>query len=527
MAFQVTSGVLPTGMTLDGTSGVLSGVPDVSGRHAFTIGVRDANACATSRTYTLDVQQCAFVLSPSSATVPAAGGAVTVTIGDACGSQDVGGDTSFVSVQSAMPGQIVFAVEPNTAAAPRSATLTIGRRVFVVRQAGIGSQPPFGRLDLPVDGAQVSGAVAVGGWALDDLEVARVQIYRDAIAPEPAGPVFLGDAVFVPGARPDVQKAFPTMPLNDRAGFGFMILTNMLPNQGNGTFVIHAVAEDVEGVRVLLGSRIIVGVNSSSQVPFGTIDTPRQGDTIAGANYLNWGWALTPQPGMIPVDGSTIQVFVDGVPVGNVTYNLFRPDVSGTFPGLANTSGPVGVRAIDTTGLAEGLHTISWLVTDDRPATSGIGSRYFTVANSADALPPAGQGSLTPEAVTIDAPAVPIGVPAAPDVGRHVKGLASDVLSDDTPGDGPRRLTLAPMQRLELPLDENPADQSCRGTWVGYLVKGDVLRDLPIGASLDPAGTFYWQTGPGFAGRFELLFVRTDCNGGKYRLPVVVTIENR
>ena len=94
-------------------------------------------------------------------------------------------------------------------------------------------------------------------------------------------------------------------------------------------------------------------------------------------NYLNWGWALTPQPGMIPTDGSTIQVIVDGAPVGNVTYNLFRPDVSGAFPGLANTAGPVGYRAIDTTALAEGLHTVSWTVTDTRPATSGIGSRYF------------------------------------------------------------------------------------------------------------------------------------------------------
>ena len=41
--------------------------------------------------------------------------------------------------------------------------------------------------------------------------------------------------------------------------------------------------------------------------------------------------------------------------------------------------------------------------------------------------------------------------------------------------------------------------------------QGEVLSDLPVGASLDPSGTFYWQPGPGFAGRFPLLFVRTDC----------------
>jgi hypothetical protein len=56
---------------------------------------------------------------------------------------------------------------------------------------------------------------------------------------------------------------------------------------------------------------------------------------------------------------------------------------------------------------------------------------------------------------------------------------------------------------------------------------GGVLGDLPVGASLDPSGTFYWQPGPGFAGRIALLFVRTDCQGTEERLPVTVTIQTR
>ena len=38
---------------------------------------------------------------------------------------------------------------------------------------------------------------------------------------------------------------------------------------------------------------------------------------------------------------------------------------------------------IDTTTLTNGLHTISWVVTDDQGATEGIGSRFFTVSNGA------------------------------------------------------------------------------------------------------------------------------------------------
>ena len=97
-AFHVTTGVLPSGLTLNPASGVLSGTPDVSGRHLFTVAARDANACATARTYTLDVQDCAFTLSPSSATVPASGATVVVSIADACGSQTVMSGTSFVNV---------------------------------------------------------------------------------------------------------------------------------------------------------------------------------------------------------------------------------------------------------------------------------------------------------------------------------------------------------------------------------------------------------------------------------------------
>jgi hypothetical protein len=206
--------------------------------------------------------------------------------------------------------------------------------------------------------------------------------------------------------------------------------------------------------------------------------------------------------------------------------------VSNTFPGLANSSGPVGFRIFDTTALAEGLHTISWSVTDSRPATAGIGSRYFVVANSAD-TPSSGGGSVTATETTANITdvasdvATPLGAAPAPDLGRRAESLALDasVASNDE-STRARRLTLRPMERLEVALDSllDADDQTCAATWAGYLVTDKVLMDLPVGASLDPAGTFYWQTGPGFAGRFPLVFVRTNCRGEKQQVPVTVTI---
>ena len=105
--------------------------------------------------------------------------------------------------------------------------------------------------------------------------------------------------------------------------------------------------------------------------PFGAIDTPAQGETMSGASYVNFGWALTPMPKSIPFDGSTITVLIDGMPMGHPVYNNFRTDVAALFAGLANSNGAVGAFTIDTTQLSNGLHTIAWIATDSDGATRG------------------------------------------------------------------------------------------------------------------------------------------------------------
>ncbi len=222
--------------------------------------------------------------------------------------------------------------------------MTIGDRSISVAQASLTSGLPFGNLDVPRDGVTVRGSIAVGGWALDDVAVTRVVYLRDPVAPESAGLVYIGDAVRVRGARPDVEALFSQPPFRDQAGWGFLLLTNMLPNQGNGTFRLHALAIDLEGNRESLGSRTIVADNATATLPFGAIDTPGQGETITGPAYVNFGWALTPLSKTIPANGSTITVFVDGVAVGTVDYGHFRSDIATLFPGLNNSAGAVGFR---------------------------------------------------------------------------------------------------------------------------------------------------------------------------------------
>jgi hypothetical protein len=295
-------------------------------------------------------------------------------IGAAHGARFTNSGFTFTAPSALTPGPYTVTVYAHsTATGSFSTTASVAVTL-------LGPVPPFGAVDTPAAGATVTGEMAMTGWALDDLSVSRVDIYRSSIAGEPGGLLFVGRAVFIRGARPDVQALFPNAGDNDNAGWGFMVLTNFLPNQGNGTFDLHAYAVDGAGLQTLLGSRRIVAANATSVKPFGTIDTPGQGETVSGT-IVNFGWALTPQPNIIPTNGSTISVYVDGALRGHPVYSNNRADIAGLFPGLRNSTGAVGYFMLDTTTLSNGLHTIQWVVTDSAGQTSGIGSRFFRVQN--------------------------------------------------------------------------------------------------------------------------------------------------
>ena len=120
--------------------------------------------------------------------------------------------------------------------------------VHLTVTAGGATAAPFGSFDTPINGTQnITGAIPVTGWALDDIGVQSVRIWRDAVSGEAPGLWFIGDAVFVEGARPDIETDYPGYPANSTAGWGYMLLTNMLPNHGNGAYTLYAYATDKEG----------------------------------------------------------------------------------------------------------------------------------------------------------------------------------------------------------------------------------------------------------------------------------------
>jgi len=382
-------------------------------------------------------------------------------------------------------------------------------------------QPPFGSFDTPIHGSTVRSSIAVTGWALDDIEVASVKIYRQ----EGGDLVYIGDAVSVEGARPDVETAYPGYPFNYKAGWGYMLLTNFLPNHGNGTFTLAAVAADISGNEVTLGTNTIIVDNAHAVKPFGAIDTPTQGGEAFGGSFINWGWVLTPQPNRIPTNGSTIKVYVDGVKLGQPNYNIYRADIADLFPGYANSNGAAGYFSLDTTAYSDGVHTIQWVATDNAGNTDGIGSRYFTIQNSISA--PRAQGGLPPCLNLPPGSNLTPGSNLPFSSGRNLAG-------DYPPGDSPIRvikgyhttshsqtiyadendnitIEIKELERVEIHLLSGLAPLL---QWTGYQEVNSQLRQLPIGSTLDrERGIFYWQPGPGFIGEYRLIFLAGNKRG--------------
>jgi hypothetical protein len=372
---------------------------------------------------------------------------------------------------------------------------------------------PFGKFATPKDGSIVSGSVPVTGWALDDIGVDSVKLYSQ----EGTALVYIGDALFVEGARPDVEQAFPTYPSAYKAGWGYMLLTYFLPDEENveiRTFTLHAIAVDKEGTQVTLGVTTITRDNVNAVKPFGAIDKPGQGGTASGSLYRNEGWVLTPPPNKIPEDGSTIDVYVDGVNLGNPVYNLPRPDIALLFPGYANRDGAGAYLDFDTTAYTNGVHTIQWTARDNAGNAEGIGSRYFTIQNGQSAERRAHGAERRAQSVAC---LEPVGI---------IKGYARDVAPREMYPDhkGIINIQIKELERLELrfvqrpagglaPLSHTPRSSAPLPILIGYHVVDYQWKPLPIGSFLDKGkGIFYWQPGVGFYGTYEFVFIKMAGN---------------
>ncbi|MCU0286570.1 MAG: Ig-like domain-containing protein [Acidobacteria bacterium] len=408
--------------------------------------------------------------------------------------------------------------------------IAVNLKVYTGGQTSV----PFGQFDTPVDGSKVSNSIPVTGWALDDIAIKDVEIFHG----DPENLVFIGDAFFVEGARPDVEQTYSAYPMNYKAGWGYMLLTHFLQD-GNGVFTLYAVATDVEGKQVTLGTKTITVDNAHAVKPFGAIDFPMQGGIASGTGYVNFGWVLTPQPNAIPVDGSTIHVWVDGIDLGTPVYNQYREDIALFFPYYANSGGAAGRFTFDTSHYDNGVHTIYWTATDDAGNSDGIGSRYFSIQNlSTDKIKMGKQESvvfMNKENHNRDFQRsfIPGSISSLPVVESTSplyigKGYEKDMKFQQVyPGkNGTIYVKIKELERIVIRLAAENAFAVNGEEFMGYLAIGNQLKPLPLGATMDIGrGIFYWQPGPGFIGRYSLVFIKKDTQGRKMRKNIVINIS--
>lgn len=587
LTFNTVSGNEIPGITFNGGTATMSGTPTTAGPYFRGVKVTDSAGNTSSTTYigvVLGANATQLTILPATLPPMTVGAPFTVTLtvsgGTGTGlSFNTNGGTSIPGIF--LNGTTGVLNGTPTTAGPYSrgfvVTDSAGNSGAITYSGTInnpGTAPPFGQVDTPAQSATgVQGAIGVTGWALDDTGIASLKIYRNCLSFENQAScqtllgnkvVFVGDAAFLAGARTDVEAAFPTMPQANRAGWGYLLLTSMLPHVtgslaygGQGALTLYAYATDLEGNATLLGrsqtdhtATSITMANDSIAKPFGAIDTPTQGETVSGT-YANFGWALTPDSNttadatdiLILTNGSTMNVIIDGAAVGKVAYNQCRGNVGNPVPSTsfcnddvasifgnatpqatlttrtANATkyrnldagrAAIGAFSINTTTLSNGLHTIVWGVTDSGGRPEGIGSRFFTVQNS---------GAVAADA-SADAPAMSRGSAAT----LQMMGVAREGIWARTgfdlqapftvvyPTAGVRTLQIDDLGRAELWL--GPVDS-------GALVANGTLRDLPPGSRLDTAtGQFTWAPGPGYLGTYHLEFLR-----GPERIRVDVTIR--
>ncbi len=413
------------------------------------------------------------------------------------------------------------------------------QQIAVTLQVLASTIAPVGAFESPRNGANVKGTVALSGWALDDLCVARLEIRRTPVKTDPPdiiggdGLIHVGNVGFVAGARPDIESAYSSWPLSHRAAWGYLLNTYSLPGGGNGKFILHAIAYDLEGNGVEVGTKTVTASNRYNKKPFGLIEAPEWGETISGT-YVNTAWMLTPRPKLIPTSGGKTWVWIDGVKKAHPVYNQPRPEITALFPTLRNAAGPGGSLAIDTTLYANGPHTIKWTSVDSAGALGNTGTSYFYVLNtSGPGVLSAGSAPTSVLGLSGDQPVSLSGLTWLPSdytspvfarTGFETGGLFTTALPNSV--SGVPDIALPADDRVEIQLGDT-GQAAANTRFAGYLVAGDELRPLPAGSTLDASsGVFSWQPGPGFYGTYSLVFIRLESGRPASKRLVTVSVGN-
>ena len=297
--------------------------------------------------------------------------------GTAVGTAAYGG--SRPDVCAAYPGRpgcpnVGFAYQLNTG------TLSPGTHLLTVSATDSNASPDTGswssairvnpvnvHIDSPLPGANVSGAVVVAGWALDNtsvsgLAIGSVQIKVDGVS--------VGAGAYG-SSRPDVCTVYAGRPGCPNVGFTYSLNTASL---SLGQHTITATATDTDGTPDTNTASVTVRVVAIP--PTVCIDSPVPSSVLSGTATLS-GWALD-NTTTVGTAIASVQLSVDGTPVGSATYGVNRADVCDAYPGRPGCPNVGFTYPLSLSALSPGPHTIMVSATDTE-GTPEVGAASVTI----------------------------------------------------------------------------------------------------------------------------------------------------
>jgi|OpeIllAssembly_1097287.scaffolds.fasta_scaffold21152_2 hypothetical protein len=239
-----------------------------------------------------------------------------------------------------------------------------------------------GMIELPVEGATVSGYVQIRGFALNGNAVSSLDVYLDGT--DEVNRVTAPGGIKLAVPRPDVMQAFPGYvgTAGGKPGFEASFKAS---NYANGPHTIHIRVTDVTGCCYFLAPRTVTIDNARNQPPFGTLDYPLSfsGGSTNGVLAVV-GWALDDSR----VDH--VDVYVDGRIERQAVTGVARPDVAQAYPDDTTAISSGFILNVDSTRLDNGVHEVAVKAVDDQGQQGLLGVRRVQVFNNAGSLPPFG-----------------------------------------------------------------------------------------------------------------------------------------
>ena len=241
----------------------------------------------------------------------------------------------------------------------------------------------LGSIDVPVDGATVSGYVQVIGFALNGELVSNIDVFVDGT--DEANRVGAAGGANINLPRPDVLQFFPQYggTIGKNPGYQASFKASLF---SNGSHTVYVRATDVNGCSYFLTPRAVKVDNARNQPPFGGVNFPLPDSGVSANGVLEVaGWALDDRR----VDH--VDVFVDGLIERQAVTGIYRADVAANYPDNIQAIVAGFILNIDSTRYANGVHSITVKAVDDQGQQGFLGTRRVQIFNNSPNLAPFGE----------------------------------------------------------------------------------------------------------------------------------------